>query len=810
MTSPARRQWLIVSNRLPFKLDAEGRLSPGSGGLVTAIRGIDFDACPFPDGQPADTAVWLGAAPDGVSREAFDEGVAELGLEQGGLRYAPVFIEPALYDAYYNGMCNDVLWPLLHYEAQELSFDREAWRAYETVNELFAEAILEIATPDDVVWIHDYHLFLLPRLLRARAPGLRIGFFLHVPFPSSEIFRQLPVRETVIESLLEANLVGFHDYDYLRHFCSAAAGLLGATSNLVSCRRDGHDHVTELGVFPVSIDTHRFRSDALASDAVEAHYRKLAEQQHCKKLVLGVDRLDYMKGILLKLAAFEHFLEHHAEERERVRLLQIAVPSRTEVAEYVRLRESIERRVSEINGRYGSPNFMPVHYIFSSVPYEELLALYRLADVLLVTSKRDGMNLVAQEYIACQPASDPGVLVLSEFAGSSSVLSHALRINPWDVEQTSRQLERALQATRAERIAWHAPMLRYLQNYTASTWANSFVQSLSNSVPATERDTEPRALALEEHEDALLARAAAARRLLLLVDFDGTLVPIQAQPELAVLSSSDAARLRAIAEHEAVELVVVSGRDRAFLCAQLGAMPVGLACEHGALYSPPAHGEPRHEENLVRSDPDSWRPLVQRIMQDFCALTPDSRLEPKNYALAWHYRNSPRAFADHQAQKLVLELTYALGNLPANVIHGDKVVEVRPIEASKGLFLSWFLEQRADTLLDTLIVALGDDRTDEELFAALPPEAIAIKVGTARTCAGYRLARQSGVLPLLERLAAAIGDAAPRASASAAARANPPGGTALGAGGGHGDGREAGAAPTVYPASPSSPAARPD
>lgn len=566
-------KWLIVSNRLPFKLDADGNLSPSSGGLVTAIRGIEF----------REPAMWLGAAPEGLSREAFDAGVEAVRDEGDALRYAPVFVDPELYESYYNGICNDVLWPLLHYEAQELSFDPDDWRAYRKVNEIFAHKVLEQAEDGDVIWVHDYHLFLLPRLLRELAPDrdLRIGFFLHVPFPSDEIFRQLPVRVELLESLLAADLVGFHDYDYLRHFGSAVQRLLGINSNMLTVPDPGGERATQLGVFPVSIHTERFHEDAFSPEA-DAHYKSFAEQQHCETLILGVDRLDYMKGISLKLKAFERYLEAHPEDADRVRLLQITVPSRTSVPEYARLRETIERMVGEINGRFGSPNFMPVHYMFSSVTYEELLALYRLADVLLVTSKRDGMNLVAQEYIACQPEHDPGVLVLSEFAGSSSVLSQALRINPWDLEDTAAQLGRALRTTRAERIAWHAPMMQYLQGYDASAWANSFVRSLAANTSAT--PTNGQARNLPSHLDEIVDALTEKSKLLVLLDYDGTLVPIEPTPEAATLDAEMFDTLAAIIDQPQFELYVVSGRDEAFLRSQFQDLELDFGSEHGAFF----------------------------------------------------------------------------------------------------------------------------------------------------------------------------------------------------------------------------------
>ena len=729
------RHSIIVSNRLPFSVGEGGGLTPSSGGLVTAIKGIELDA----------PATWLGAAPPGLEEEGWRARVEAFERDEGeALRYEAVFLDDALYDAYYNGMCNDVIWPLLHYKTQDMRFTPEAWEAYLEVNARFADAIVEAAAPDSMIWLHDFHLFMLPRLLRERAPGLRIGFFLHVPFPSSEVFRQLPVREEVLRSLMETDLIGFHDYDYLRHFCAALRVLLGVDTNLLAVSH-GDGRVTRLGVFPVGINTGHFQRVA-GSEGVARLQDEYARSARQDKLLLGVDRLDYTKGLDLKLEAFEHLLEAHPELRGEVRLLQLAVPSRTDVPEYVRLREAIERKVGAINGRFGTPQYVPVHYMFTSVPFEELLALYRLADVLLVTSKRDGMNLVAQEFVATQPSEDPGVLVLSEFAGAASVLSHALHVNPWNIAATAARVHEALQMTREERIRRHRPMLSWLESYTASTWANTFFRALGETRDRAihERVVESDGGAIE----AALERLD-GEELLLLVDYDGTLAPIAPTPAEATLSAEARACVQALAEVEGARVVVVSGRDEAFLSEQLAGLPVALAAEHGGAFRP--WGEPGwlSRVNGVGEGGAGWRAIVQGIFDDFSARTPDSFTEHKRFGLAWHYRRSPERFANHQAFKLVQELRYALFNMPVTILEGRKVVEVRAAECNKGAFARWLLHRLPTGEGGRAIVAVGDDTTDEDLFEALPEGAVTVKVGDAATVARYRLRDQARVLPFL-------------------------------------------------------------
>ena len=723
-------RWILVSNRLPFQPSGDG-LVRTSGGLVTALTGIQFE----------EPATWIGSFPERMEPDAWRLAVAD--FEAEGVRYEPLFLDPETYDAYYNGLCNDVLWPLLHYEAHAVRYTPAAWHAYEEVNRAFAEAILAVARDGDSVWVHDFHLFLVPKLLRegaaARKVSLKIGFFLHVPFPSSEIFRQLPVRRQVLEGLLHADLVGFHDYDYLRHFAATVRAVLGIESDLLTVGGRTDAPPTELGVFPVSIDTAHFVRSA-ASPPVQEAMRRFAENETYEQLVLGVDRLDYTKGIDLRLEAFRAMLVLYPELRERVRLLQIAVPSRTDVPEYVRLREDIERSIGAINGEFGRPNLVPIQYMFSGVPFEELLALYRRADVMLVTSKRDGMNLVAMEYVAAQPEDDPGVLVLSEFTGSASFLAHAIPVNPWDVVGTAHCIAEALDMRRAERIERHRPMLRALTRYTSTRWAESFMEALDRAGQAAGPSELPGA-------DAVVG-ASGSGRLVVLLDYDGTLVPIRPTPGEATLPPPAREALQSLVAAPGVTVIVVSGRDAPFLEEQLAGLHLGVAAEHGAAYRGPEGGW----QVLVHGDTQAWVPTALRIMEDFAARTPGSLVERKAHGASWHFRTAAPGFGAHQARRLTVQLGAALSSRPASILVGHKVIEVRAVEANKGRLVRWLV---GEGLLEgaPAVVVLGDDRTDEDMFGAAPAEAITVKVGGGQTTARYRLRDQSAVEPLLRLLA---------------------------------------------------------
>lgn len=730
MTGKTRGRWIVASNRLPFS-KVEGKVVVSSGGLVSALSGV----------RVRREMTWVGTAPADLTR-------GELEDSRAGrfARFLPIYVDEDDYDRYYNGTSNNVFWPSFHYQSQYVSFTWDDWAAYCRVNERFAEVISETARPGDLVWIHDFHLFMVPHYLRRLKVPCRIGFFLHIPFPSSEIFRELPVREQVIDSLLSADLVGFHDHGYLNHFLSAVRRVTGLETSLLGIRRGAH--TTRLGVFPVSIETPRYKQKAGA-----ARVRRLAEEFRIGgpryRVVLGVDRMDYAKGLDLKLRAFRETLRNHPALRGHVTLIQLAVPTRQRVPNYQTLRSRVEGLVGEINGEFGRPNHTPVKYMYGSVPFDTLLALYRLADVMVVSSKRDGMNLVCQEYVAAQDPDDPGVLLLSEFAGAISTLSHAVSINPWDTYDTGEKIAQSLKVSRRVRKKHHGEMLHYLEAYTATDWAESFMKSLAwvelgeRRAPVHKvRTIDPESLP-SEIEDRVRGRG-----LLLLTDYDGTLVPIRDQPEQAVLGRSMRRRLRQLTRSPAIRMVVVSGRPSEFLSRQLAEIPVSMASEHGARYY---NRTRRRWQLLVHSDRRQWLGAAIEIMEAYATRVPASFVERKAYSVTWHYRRSPAEFAAQQARKLREELEFIMANLPVSVLQGKKVVEVRAAEASKGHFVRWLLHTYPLREKEA-ILALGDDETDEEMFQALPTGTLTIKVGPGKTTARYRIERQDQLLAFLKRL----------------------------------------------------------
>jgi len=472
---------LIVSNRLPVTLasdDGEPQVVPSVGGLATGLRG--------PHARTG--GVWIGwpghpEPADPRQRAEFAELLATHGT-------APVWLSSAEVTQFYEGVSNGVLWPLFHYLLDQLPLRVEHWATYEAVNVRFADVVAAHYRPGDRVWVHDYQLMRLPALLRARVPGARIGFFLHIPFPSVEVFATLPAREAVLRGLLGADVVGFHTVGYASHFAASVERLLGAR---VACADPEHLTVeldgrrVQVGVFPMGVDAAAFEARA-AGPAVDAELAALAgppgrragDAADDVALFVGIDRLDYTKGIPRRLLAFEQLLTRHPELRERVRLVQVAVPSRTAVPAYQDFRQQVDALVGRINGAFGTARWSPVHYLYRSLGDAQLLALYRAARVLLVTPVRDGMNLVAKEFVACR-ADEDGVLVLSEFVGAAAELSDALCVNPYDVDGSAEAYYRALTMPREERRRRMRAMRARVMSFDVHAWADAYLAALGEA-----------------------------------------------------------------------------------------------------------------------------------------------------------------------------------------------------------------------------------------------------------------------------------------------------------------------------------------
>jgi trehalose 6-phosphate synthase/phosphatase len=717
---------VIVSNRLPVTVrSAEGAVTVelSTGGLATGMRGPHERMGGLWIGWPGELE---GLPPS--AREDVERRLAEL-------RLVPVPLSPEEVARYYESYSNAVLWPLFHYFAARMPLEVCDFDVYERVNERFADAVVAHHEPGDLVWVHDYQLMLLPQMVRDRIPDARIGFFLHIPFPSSEVFRLLPQRERLVEGLLGADLVGFHTASYLRHFASSVLRLTSAPTDIDRIRwRHGE---VRLGVFPMGIDAQQF-SDLGGSPEVQALVQ--AHRAEGLKLLVGVDRLDYTKGIPRRLLAFEALLRRHAELRGKVRLIQVAVPSREKVEAYREFRGDVDALVGRIHGEFATATWSPIHYLYRGLTACDVIALYRAADAVLVTPLRDGMNLVAKEFVASRPDGD-GVLVLSEFAGAASELSEAVRVNPYDIEGTAEALHQALTMPEEERRTRMAVLRERVMGHDVHRWASSFLGQLerSGSAGKSTRPSPPEAI------HAAVERARRAPRLVLLLDYDGTLVSFTPTPDLASPDAGVLALVARLAARSRTEVHIVSGRKRETLERWLGSLPVGLHAEHGFWWRPPGGEWTGAEVHDVR-----WREPAEAILRDFTDRTPGALVEKKTAGYAWHYRAAEPVYGAAQARELSLHLSALLSNSPVEILQGDCVVEIRPHGVDKGRAARQALAGRTE---DAVVLAIGDDRTDEDLFAALPEGSISIHVGPSESRAGLRVADVGAARALLAEIA---------------------------------------------------------
>jgi trehalose 6-phosphate synthase/phosphatase len=718
---------LIVSNRLPITTAISGdeiTFTPAAGGLATGLRGC----------HERTHGLWIGWP--GTAGTLSDTARQELTRQLGESGIVPVYLTEDELREYYEDFSNGVLWPLFHYLLDRLPLGPTSWDTYRRVNERFADEIARHYRRGDLIWIHDYQLLLVPGLVRQRIPDARIGFFLHIPFPAAEIFRILPWRKPMLEGLLGADLLGFHTYSYAQHFGAAVAEISGAEPD-----DDGvwvADRRVRFGVFPMGIDARRFQELA-ASPEVEADVAELKTQAGGRTILLGVDRLDYTKGIERRLLAFEALLRDDASLRDRVRLVQVAVPSREGVASYQDLRSHIEEMIGRINGAHGTLNSVPIHYLHQSVSTERLVALYRAADVMLVTPIRDGMNLVAKEYVASR-VDDDGVLVLSEFAGAAEELQEAVLVNAYDVDALSAAIRHALAMDAGDRRTRMRAMRRRVSAYDVHRWASHFVRTLAENVPAERRAT-PEATLREA-----LTAITKASPIAILLDYDGTLVPIaetpgQAQPDRELLEL-----IAALAARPRTMVLMVSGRSRDTLEEWFGQLPIDLWAEHGVWCR--GHGSADWHTAFELPDP-GWVSDAHGVMEDFAAATPGAFVEVKSSSIAWHYRRAARGFGRAQARELRVALSRTLEDRPVEILEGKRVLEVRPRGATKALVVQKLL---ARDPAPALIVAFGDDRTDEEMFAALPRGAVSIHVGSGASLAKYRLRDPAGARRFLSAL----------------------------------------------------------
>lgn len=722
---------IMVSNRLPVGVSPDGEMARTTGGLASALEGVKGNG----------NQVWVGW-PGGVLEDFSDPQGAIDSLDEMGFR--PVFLTRAELDGFYEGYSNSSLWPVLHSMVARARFSRDWWNTYHEVNRRFAEVVLDCAEDGDSVWIHDYHLLPLPGMLRAAGKRLKIGFFLHTPFPTSEVFRALPHRTALLEGLLGADLLGFHTYDYLRHFRSSLLRVLGVESEMERLWVDGRE--VRMGVHPIG-HNHPGIEEVMTTpgfpELLAAHRGNLAE----KRIILNVERLDYTKGVPEKLAAMRSFLQEHPDKRNEVLFVLIAVPSRQGVGEYDVLTEHVQREVGAINGEFGTIGHAPIQFLHRGFPLADLAAFYALAEVCLVTPLRDGMNLVAKEFLDCQrrdSGARPGVLILSEFAGAAQELSLALQVNPYDVDKVAEAVNQALEMSDIERWKRIDGMQGRLRKQHSGVWAERFLAEL-DAMPPAEVRVEVSAMLPTARK--LADDVAAGRRVALFLDYDGTLRDFVDVPDDAVPDLNLPPLLSELAAFSGMSVALVSGRPPAFLEKHFGGLGVTLVAEHGYRWLDHGKGEWELFNPHVTTD---WKAAVREHLEQASLLTPGTHVEEKQSALVWHYRKADPEFGLWRARSLLDELTMMAANLPVTVHHGQKIVEISSLQVSKGmavdhLIRSWEIH---------VALAAGDDQTDETMISLEPPavEFIGVKVGKGSTRANRRT-DQAGIRTFLVDLA---------------------------------------------------------
>ena len=727
---------IVVSNRLSFSLvrqDGTLSFSPSAGGLATALSSY-LERRRAED--PVFECIWVGW-PGMAVEEAEQEEVRRRAASDH--QAYPVFLSDEDVEQFYDGFSNSTLWPIFHYFPSYAQYDEAEFAAYRRANEAFAEAVREVARPDDVVWVHDYQLLLVPHLLRKHLPNLHIGFFLHIPFPSFEVFRLLPTswRRELLEGMLGADLIGFHTHDYTQYFLRSVFRTLGYEHHLGQIAMG--ENLRRAETFPIGVDYAKF-TEAAKNSSIVSERARIESGLQGREVIFSVDRLDYTKGLVQRLRGFEAFLDAHPERHGKVVFILVVVPSRTAVERYQLMKQELDELVGRINGAYGSVDWVPILYQYRTLEFTELVALYNLAPVALITPLRDGMNLVAKEYLASK-GDDSGVLILSEMAGAARELGEALQVNPNHKNEIADALEQALAMSADERVRTTRLMQERLRRYDANGWATNFLDTLSR-VKARQGALATRHLVGKARSEIVHRFETAAKRLVFL-DYDGTLVPFAPEPRLAQPDRALLDTLGALAEGGTL-VYLISGRDRHVLDSWFKDLPLGIIAEHGAWIRGVSD-----DWTLTKPLTGAWKDQLRPLLAFYVDRVPGSLLEEKEYSLAWHYRRSDAELGANFAKELVDEMVSYTANFDVQVLEGRKVVEIRNAGVNKGVAALNCVGREAPDL----IFAAGDDETDEDLFAALPKDALTVKVGSLYSQAAYHVSDYREMRDLLREFA---------------------------------------------------------
>lgn len=782
--SSPRVQTIVVANHLPirshrgpdgwtFKLDHDSPLHQ----LKESVSSMEF--------------IFIGCLREEIPISDQEE-VAQTLLDS--FNSVPVFLPGDLYSRFYHGFCKNHLWPLFHslLPLSSTRFDRILFQSYVSVNKIFADKILEVINPDqDFVWVHDYHLMILPTFLRKRFNRVKLGFFLHSPFPSSEIYKTLPVREEILRALLNSDLIGFHTFDYARHFLSCCSRMLGLTyeSKRGYIGLEYYGRTVTIKILPVGIHMGQLKS-VLSLPGTESKVAELIEQfsDKGKVVILGVDDMDIFKGINLKLLAMEQLLIEHPEWIGKAVLIQIANPARGKGKDVKEVQTESYAMAKRINESFGQPGYEPVVLIDKPLQFYERMAYYVMAECCLVTAVRDGMNLIPYEYIIARQRNEEldkilglglskpkkSMLVVSEFIGCSPSLSGAIRVNPWNIEAVADAMDYALDMAEGEKQLRHEKHYRYVSTHDIGYWAKSFLQDLERTCRDHSRrrswgigfglgfrvvslDTSFRKLSMEHIVSAY--RRTKTRAILL--DYDGTLMPqtsIDKSP-----SSKSIEILNSLCRDQNNLVFIVSARSRSTLSEWFSPCEnLGMAAEHGCFLRLKRNEE---WETCVPVTDCSWKQIAEPVMKLYTETTDGSTIEEKETALVWCYEDADPDFGSCQAKELLDHLESVLANEPVSVKSGSHIVEVKPQGVNKGLVAERLLSTMKERdLVPDFVLCIGDDRSDEDMFEvistavagpSLTPatEVFACTVGRKPSKAKYYLDDTAEIVRLMQGLA---------------------------------------------------------
>jgi len=715
---------ILISNRLPFHIKKVGKssiVSSSIGGVATGLSSF-LDQKKTTD--KSFKFIWVGSPGDINPKE-------KIVLDK---IYEPVYIPANQMENFYQGFCNKTIWPLFHYFPALTVFQDDFWNDYKKVNKIYCDKLTKLIHTGDMIWIHDYHLLLLPNMLRQLFPDLNIAFFLHIPFPSFELFRLLPSswRKEILEGMIGSDLIGFHTYEYTQHFLNSIQRILGLDHTLGEFQIN--ERLIRVDTFPMGIEFEKFAS---------FDYSPKKNSGTDIKTILSIDRLDYTKGILNRVKGFELFLKSYPEFQKKVRLHLIAVPSRIDIEHYQDIKRNLDETIGRINGNFGTTDWTPILYQYKTLEFTEMVKTYRDCDIALITPLRDGMNLISKEFLAAR-TDDTGVLIISEMTGASKELPGAIIINPNSISEITSAIHLAITMPLSEQIFKNKHMRQYLKNFDVIRWGNDMLKGLE--IAKNKKNLFDNLKLTNSVKSKIKDSFIKAKNRLILLDYDGTLVPYSEYVEKSVPDNKLINLLKRISSYNNTLVFIVSDRDRSTLDKWFTEPSLGLIAEHGALIKMPN----QNKWQFLKTIDISWKQKILTILQHHQDRVPGSFIEEKEYSISWHYRNAEgdKELAQTRAKELFDNLIRFTSNIDIQIIQGNKVIEVRNKDINKGAAALSVVSLP----LHDFILAIGDDLTDEDMFKALPDYTFTIMVGYTKSAAKYFVNSHHTVLKILNEL----------------------------------------------------------